>query len=74
MPAPIIAMSHSEGKCSDERYESTGCNSERQYESVEFGTGRPPFVCSFVGPGCSFRPNKDQKRFMISFQLSNDEN
>jgi hypothetical protein len=34
MPVPMIAISHDEGSCSDEQYESMGCSSERQYDRV----------------------------------------
>jgi hypothetical protein len=44
IPAPIIAMSHPVGNCSDVQYESIGWSSERQYEEVGLGTGKPLLV------------------------------
>ena len=41
MPAPMIAMSHDEGRSSEEQKESIGCSSERQYDEVWFGSGKP---------------------------------
>jgi len=43
IPVPSMAMSHSVGSCSDERYSSISCGCVRQYEIVASGTGK---ICS----------------------------
>lgn len=75
IPAPMIAISHSEGGFSYWPRESMGCRSDRQYERVLFGTGRPSGVSDEILSSWSVwvpLPKKDHKVFMMFYHATEE--